>query len=294
MRPDSDHAFALAANRSFAMRTAMRFAFGVVAAATCLRELPALADGQVEAALRLVQAKAAKGVLDYAESKRGTKVSGGYGSDLVSEALNAANADFGSGATNEKGAARAKPQMGCLIKFKDCTFKAPDSVKSPDGNTWVFRQNDHAIVKSAKGTSVVLLYQSHNNKPGVVRETTLDLAWLTEGAYELCLVAPSAPIGYFICSPVDWTRINLDGGTSKETLVNLLKKHGFETQYRGVDGKGGSIRLELFARLTKETKTPFFRDNRQEDGGVGRNMKLLTILAYGGRSAEGKQVRFVK
>ena len=95
-------------------------------------------------------------------------MSTGYGLDLVNEALNAANAEFGASVPKQKGETRAKPQMGCLVKFRDCAFEAPDGVKSPDGSTWLFRRDDHAIVKSAKGTSVVLLYQSHNNKPGVV------------------------------------------------------------------------------------------------------------------------------
>ena len=56
------------------MRTAMWLVFGGIAVVCFLPELsPAVADSTVEAALRLLQAKAAKGVIDYAESKRGTK-----------------------------------------------------------------------------------------------------------------------------------------------------------------------------------------------------------------------------
>jgi hypothetical protein len=104
-----------------------------------------------------------------------------------------------------------------------------------------------------------------------------------------------------VCAPVDWVQVNLDAGLSwfgrdvpgmreapetKDSLTAMLKKHGFETQHRGVKGKGDSVKLQLFARLTKESRTP----NTAVSERLDREVKAIADMVYGGPKAVGKKV----
>jgi len=104
-----------------------------------------------------------------------------------------------------------------------------------------------------------------------------------------------------VCSPVDWVQVDLDAGLrwfgrdvpgmrevpeTKDSLTAMLKKHGFETQYRGVKGAGGSVKLQLFARLTKESRTP----NTAVSERLDREVKAIADMVYGGARAVGKKV----
>jgi hypothetical protein len=104
-----------------------------------------------------------------------------------------------------------------------------------------------------------------------------------------------------VCTPIDWVQVNLDAGLgwfgrdvpgireepeTKDSLAAMLKKHGFETQYKGVKGKGDSVKLQLFARLTKETRTPNYVNAERGD----RELKAIADMVYGGQKAVGKKV----
>ncbi len=112
---------------------------------------------------------------------------------------------------------------------------------------------------------------------------------------------PAAASRVIVCGPVDWVQVDLDAGLSwfgrdvpglrevpetKDSLTAMLKKHGFETQHRGVKGTGGSVKLQLFARLTKETRTP----NTSVSERLDREVKAIADMVYGGQKAVGKKV----
>ncbi len=107
-----------------------------------------------------------------------------------------------------------------------------------------------------------------------------------------------------VCTPIDWTQVDLDAGLrwfgrdvpgmrevpeTKDSLNAMLKKNGFETQYRGVKGAGNSKKLQLFARLTKETRTP----NTAVTERLDREVKAIADMVYGGQKAVGKKVSMV-
>jgi hypothetical protein len=115
---------------------------------------------------------------------------------------------------------------------------------------------------------------------------------------------PAAASRLIVCSPVDWVQVDLDAGLgwfgrdvpglreapeTKDSLTAMLKKHGFETQYRGVKGTGGSVKLQLFARLTKESRTPNTAVSERAD----REVKAIADMVYGGAKAVGKKVYMV-
>ena len=117
-------------------------------------------------------------------------------------------------------------------------------------------------------------------------------------------VKPAGAARVIVCSPIDWVQVNLDAGLgwfgrdvpgireapeTKDSLTAMLKKHGFETQHRGVKGTGDSIKLQLFARLTKETRTP----NAAVSERVDREVKAIADMVYGGQKAVGKKVYMV-
>ena len=104
-----------------------------------------------------------------------------------------------------------------------------------------------------------------------------------------------------VCAPTDWVQVNLDAGLgwfgrdvpgirelpeTKDSLTAMLKKNGFETQYRGVKGAGNSVKLQLFARLTKETRTA----NTAVVERLDREVKAIADMVYGGQKAVGKKV----
>ena len=104
-----------------------------------------------------------------------------------------------------------------------------------------------------------------------------------------------------VCTTVDWVQVDLDAGLrwfgrdvpgmreapeTKDSLTAMLKKHGFETQHKGVKGKGDSLKLQLFARLTKETRTPNTAVAERGD----REVKAIADMVYGGEKAVGKKV----
>ena len=76
---------------------------------------------------------------------------------------------------------------GDIIQFEGCRFEKKDA----NGRVvqWFDMLHHTAIVKSATGTSVVLL---HQNAPegGPVNEVTLDLAWKTSGTYKVYTPVP--------------------------------------------------------------------------------------------------------
>jgi len=119
-------------------------------------------------------------------------------------------------------------------------------------------------------------------------------------------VTPGKPAAarQIVCTPVDWVQVNLDAGLgwfgrdvpgireapeTKDSLAAMLKKHGFETQYKGVKGKGDSVKLQLFARLTKETRTPNAAVVERAD----REAKAIADMVYGGQKAVAKKVYLV-
>ena len=117
-------------------------------------------------------------------------------------------------------------------------------------------------------------------------------------------VPPAKPAGasrQIVCTPIDWVQVNLDAGLgwfgrdvpgmreapeTKDSLTAMLKKHGFETQYRGVKGAGNSVKLQLFARLTRDTRTPSNAVSERLD----REVKAIADMVYGGQKAVGKKV----
>lgn len=115
---------------------------------------------------------------------------------------------------------------------------------------------------------------------------------------------PTSTSRLIVCTPTDWVQVNLDAGLgwfgrdvpgirelpeTKDSLTAMLKKHGFETQYRGVKGAGNSVKLQLFARLTKETRTPSTAVVERLD----REVKAIADMVYGGPKAVGKKVSMV-
>jgi hypothetical protein len=112
---------------------------------------------------------------------------------------------------------------------------------------------------------------------------------------------PAAAPRLIVCGTVDWVQVDLDAGLrwfgrdvpgmreapeTKDSLTAMLKKHGFETQHKGVKGKGDSIKLQLFARLTKESRTPNTAVSERAD----REVKAIADMVYGGAKAVGKKV----
>ncbi len=108
-----------------------------------------------------------------------------------------------------------------------------------------------------------------------------------------------------VCKPVDWVQVNLDAGLgwfgrdvpglrevpeTKDSLTAMLRKHGFETQYRGVKGTGGSVKLQLFARLTKVSRTANTSPTERSD----REVKAIADMVYGGQQAVGRKVYVTK
>jgi len=104
-----------------------------------------------------------------------------------------------------------------------------------------------------------------------------------------------------VCTTVDWVQVDLDAGLkwfgrdvpgqreapeTKDSLTAMLKKHGFETQYKGVKGAGNSVKLQLFVRLTKESRTP----NAEVSERADREVKAIADMVYGGQNAVGKKV----
>ena len=104
-----------------------------------------------------------------------------------------------------------------------------------------------------------------------------------------------------VCTPIDWVQVNLNAGLgwfgrdvpgirespeTKDSLTAMLKKYGFETQFRGVKGTGGSVKLQLFARMTKETRTA----NNSNTERLDREVKAIADMVYGGQKAVNKKV----
>ena len=127
--------------------------------------------------------------------------------------------------------------------------------------------------------------------------------WISQGASRKAepTKKPAAPSRVIVCTPIDWVQVDLNAGLdwfgrdipgirespeTKDSLTAMLKKHGFETQYRGVKGKGDSVKLQLFARLTKETRTPNYVNAERGD----REVKAIADMVYGGQKAVGKKV----
>ena len=127
--------------------------------------------------------------------------------------------------------------------------------------------------------------------------------WISQGASRKVepTKKPAAAARVIVCSPIDWVQVDLNAGLdwfgrdvpgireapeTKDSLTAMLKKHGFETQYRGVKGKGNSVKLQLFARLTQETRTP----NNAVPERLEREVKAIADMVYGGQKAVGKKV----
>jgi hypothetical protein len=203
-------------------------------------------------------------------------------------------------------------RSGDIIQFTSAVFKT-------DEYSWSLGAPRHtAIVKSANASGTVVLLHQNVPKGSGVKELTLNFNSLLKGGSYVAYApelkgakATSTPATtkspqLIVCSPINWVQVDIAAGKrwfgsdipgmreepeTSESLVAKLKKYGFEVQYRRVL-MGFEMKLDLSARLTKETRTPYTDVGKRD--GLNREVGAIADMVYGGAKALGRNVYYTK